>query len=93
MKGKVLYLFGKELTKELEKTETRERYLRLRIERFTEEFLNQDVTFDDMEDILLAMEEYLENCLDHPYLYNTIYNLRQSIWWLQLYAEQDIIDE
>ena len=90
MKGKVLYLFGKELTKELESKETRERYMTLRIQRFREEFLNSDITFDDLDDILIAIEEYLELCSEHPYLYNSIYNLRQSIWWLQLYAEVEI---
>ncbi len=89
-KGNVLYLFGKEFNKQLENTDVRERYLKIRIERFKEEFLNADVAFDDIDDILHALEEYLENCSEHPYLYNTIYNLRESIWWLQLYAEVEI---
>ena len=89
-KGNVLYLFGKEFTKQLENTDIRERYLKIRIERFREEFLNSDVTFDDLDDMLIAIEEYLEDCSEHPYLYNAIYGLRESIWWLQLYAEVEI---
>lgn len=90
MKNNVQYIFGKDLTKHLETIETNERYLDLRITRFSEEFLASDkVTFEQIEILLKTLEDYLDCCLGAAELDYCLLNLRQSIYWLAQYSEAD----
>ena len=86
-KENTFYLFGKDLTTHLASTPSNKRYLEMRIERFTEEFLNSEVTFDQLETVLSCVHDYLADCEDSPELGNTLINLRQSIFWLHEYSE------
>jgi len=87
-KKEVSYIFGKTLTKHLQDMPTNQRYLELRIERFSEEFLNSDTTMDNIDDMLVAIYDYM-NTIDEEYteLEHTLINLNQSIFWLREYSE------
>lgn len=79
---KILYIFGKEFTEHLNELDTNERYMALRIERFSEEFLNSDATYEDIEDMLLVIDEYLCSLDDSFFLHASILSLKQSIYFL-----------
>lgn len=84
----IIYLFGKDLTDHIESTPTEKRYLALRIARFREEFLTNEATFDDIDDILHAVHDYMYQCEDCDELSNHLINLRQSIYWLHEFSER-----
>lgn len=82
--GKVIPLFGDEIHDLMdEEKDKHDRMIRLRIERFAKEFLQYDAGTDDVEYILDCLDEYLSQMSEHEYLSQSIYHLRESIWWLQ----------
>ena len=87
MENEVSYIFGKTLTKHLESLPTNERYLKNRIERFGQEFLQAESTFEDIDNILDHIYEYLYLCDESEEMNFTIMNLRQTIFWLREASE------
>lgn len=86
--GKLLHIFGKELTEHINDTETCDRYLELRIARFSEEFLNSETTYEDTMELLECIQEYLEGLDDDSdYFLHSIHALQHAIWWLDLYIK------
>lgn len=87
--GKVIPLFDKTLMKQIQNSKTSERYMRLRIERFKQEFLqSNDIYVDDLVLMMNAIMEYMELFDEHAYLTESIYNLQESVWWLECFNEQ-----
>jgi len=86
-KKEVSFIFGKTLTTHLASMPTNSRYLTLRIERFSEEFLNADVTFENVDTMLDAIYDYMYQCEESSELEHHLINLKQSIFWLRAYSE------
>jgi hypothetical protein len=87
--GKVIPLFGNEIQEKMKKEKTNsDRMIRMRIERFAKEFLQYDADVDDLELILECIDAYLHMYENHDYLNQSIYHLRESIWWLQSFSDE-----
>ena len=71
-----------------------ENYIQNRIDRFYEEFLQHDQNPDDIERILATIHDYLLLCDvgESNELAQTIINLRQSIYWLNTWTNDDFED-
>ena len=76
------YIFGKTLTQHLDSLEVNDRYLELRIERFTQEFLTSEVTYDQLNYMLECIYSYLYQLDESQDLEFSLMNLQQCIFWL-----------
>ena len=89
----VFHIYGKTLDDHLRKKETNARYLDNRIERFYQEFLSSDVTFEQIESVILCLDNYLGGCGRTAELEYCLMNLRQATFWLNIHGGEDYNNE
>lgn len=68
-----------------------ENYIENRVNRFYEEFLSDEQSHEHIEKILCTIHDYLLLCDDgeSAELMHAIINLRQSIFWVDQWAQFD----
>jgi len=72
-----------------------ENYIENRINRFYEEFLSDEQSYEHLEKILAIVHDYLLLCNDgeNTELYNAIINLRQAIFWIDQWTQVEVESE
>jgi len=66
-------------------------YMQNRVDRFYQEFLSSEQSHEHIEQILATIHDYLLLCDDGESieLTQSIINLRQSIYWVQTWTNDD----